>query len=41
MYSMETFLYKNLNFAARIQDKNKIISLGAYAKVLADIAAGA
>ena len=37
MYSMETFLYRNLNIAARNQDQNKIISLGAYAKLVADI----
>ena len=34
MYSMETFLYKNLNLAGRNQDENKVISLGSYARVL-------
>ena len=34
MYSMETFLYKNVNLAGRNQDENKVISLGSYARVL-------
>jgi hypothetical protein len=28
LYSMETFLYKNMNYAMRIQDEDKFVSLG-------------
>ncbi len=34
IYSMEIFLYKNLNYAARTNDKDKFVSLGPISYVL-------
>ena len=37
MYSMESFLYKELNRASRDKDQSKVATLGPYAYVLAKI----
>ena len=37
IYSLESFVYKILNFAARKQDQSKVATMGPYALALADV----